>query len=231
MRFESADDKQQYKQQRKQELRRRNEPPRLTVGEEVFNAVTHGLGAALSVAGLILLLLRSDTGLEIMASCFYGISLIVLMLCSCLYHAMPSGSGVKRVMRRLDHSSIYLLIGGTFSPILLVYQGGTLGIVLFCLQWAVILCGITMIGIKGPGFCKALHLALYLILGWSGLCFLPSFYLHNRPLLWAILGGGVLYTLGIIPFVGKKKYDHCIWHLFVLAAALLHWFGIYFFLY
>ena len=212
---------------RREQARLRNEPPVLTVGEEVFNAVSHGLGALLAVAAMVLLLVRSHTGLEVMASCFYGISMVLMMCMSGVYHALPSGSAAKRVCRRFDYTSIYLLIGGTFAPIFLVYLGGTLGVVLFCVQWAVILAGGTLIVTFGPGRWRALHFTLYFLLGWSGLLFLPTFYLHSRTLLWFILAGGLVYTLGMIPFARNRKYDHCVWHLFVLAAAALHWVGIY----
>ena len=212
---------------RREQVRLRNEPPVLTVGEEVFNAVSHGLGALLAVAAMVLLLVRSLTGLEVMASCFYGISMVLMMCMSGVYHALPSGSTAKRVCRRFDYTSIYLLIGGTFAPIFLVYLGGTLGVVLFCVQWAVILAGVTLIVTFGPGRWRALHFTLYFLLGWSGLLFLPTFYLHSRTLLWFILAGGLVYTLGMIPFARNRKYDHCVWHLFVLAAAALHWVGIY----
>ena len=205
----------------------KNEPPRLTLGEEVFNTISHGLGAGLAVAAMVLLLMRSRGGLEVLASCFYGISMVVMMLASSIYHAMPSGSKIKRVCRRFDYTSIYLLIGGTFAPIFLVYLGGTLGVVLFCAQWAVILAGVTLIVTFGPGCWRALHFTLYFLLGWSGLLFLPTFYFHSRTLLWFILAGGMVYTLGMIPFARNRKYDHCVWHLFVLAAAALHWVGIY----
>ncbi|MCI9482584.1 MAG: hypothetical protein HFF88_09485 [Oscillibacter sp.] len=212
---------------RKAMVQARNEPPRLTLGEEVFNAVSHGLGELMAVAGLILLLLRSKEPLEIMATCFYGISMVVMMLMSSVYHAMKSGSTAKRVCRRFDYTSIYLLIGGTFAPVLLLYVGGRLGIALFCIQWAVILTGVALIAIFGPGRWRALHFTLYFLIGWSGLLFLPSLYLHAKTLLWFILAGGVVYTLGMIPFARSKKYDHCIWHVFVLLAAALHWIGIY----
>jgi hemolysin III len=212
---------------RKAMVRARNEPPRLTLGEEVFNAVSHGLGELMAVAGLVLLLLRSKEPLEIMSTCFYGISMIVMMLMSSVYHAMKSGSTAKRVCRRFDYTSIYLLIGGTFAPVLLLYVGGRLGIALFCIQWAVILTGVVLIAIFGPGRWRALHFTLYFLIGWSGLLFLPSLYLHAKTLLWFILAGGVVYTLGMIPFARSKKYDHCIWHVFVLLAAALHWIGIY----
>ena len=212
---------------RREQARLRNEPPVLTVGEEVFNAVSHGLGALLALAAMVLLLIRSHTGQEVMASCFYGISMVLMMCMSGVYHALPSGSAAKRVCRRFDYTSIYLLIGGTFAPIFLVYLGGTLGVVLFCAQWAVILAGVTLIVIFGPGRWRALHFTLYFLLGWSGLLFLPTFYLHSRTLLWFILAGGLVYTLGMIPFARNRKYDHCVWHVFVLAAAALHWVGIY----
>lgn len=212
---------------RKVRTKKRNEPPRLTVGEEVFNAISHGFGAALAITGLVLLLLRSDTPLEIMASCFYGISMVVMMSMSSIYHAMPAGSGVKRLWRRFDYTSIYLLIGGTFAPILLVYYGGRLEIAQFCVQWGIILFGVTLLLVFGPGRWRPLHFTLYFLIGWSGLMFLPEMYQNNRTLLWFILAGGVVYTLGMIPFARKGKYNHCVWHVFVLAAAVLHWIGIY----
>ena len=219
------------KEERKQELQKLNEPPVLTVLEEVGNAITHGVGAVLALAGFILLLLKSDTGMKVMASCFYGISLFILMLMSCLYHSFKSGSKVKRIWRRFDYASIYLLIGGTFAPLYLVYWGNTLGIVLFCIQWSLIVLGIIMLAIFGPGKWKWIHFTLYFTIGWSGLIMLPDFFHNNIPLLFMILIGGIVYTVGMVPFARDKKYDHFIWHFFVLIGALLHWFGIYLFVY
>lgn len=216
---------------RREALRAKNEPPRLTIGEEVINALSHGVGTGLAIAGLVLLLLRSDTPLKLTASCFYGISMVVMMLSSCIYHAMPTGSTIKRVCRRLDYSSIYLLIGGTFAPVLLVYLGNRVGITFFCIQWAVILFGVTLIAVFGPGKWRPLHFTLYFVIGWSGLLFLPSLYQNNKPLLLLIFLGGVAYTIGMIPFARNRKYDHCVWHFFVLIGALFHWFGIYNLLY
>lgn len=212
---------------RRAKIQARNEPPRLTLGAEVFNAVSHGLGALGAAAALTLLLLRSHGGMELLASCVYGISMVLMMLMSCVYHAMPAGSGAKRVCRRFDYTSIYLLIGGTFAPILLLYLGGTVGIVLFCVQWAVILTGVTLVCVFGPGRWRALHFTLYFLIGWSGLMFLPRMYAQSPVLLGFIFAGGLAYTLGMIPFAGKKRYDHCVWHVFVLAGAALHFVGIY----
>lgn len=212
---------------RRAQIQARNEPPRLTAGAEVFNAVSHGLGALGAAAALTLLLVHSHGAMEVLASCVYGISMVVMMLMSCVYHAMPAGSRVKRVCRRFDYTSIYLLIGGTFAPILLLYLGGALGVALFCVQWAVILTGVTLVLVFGPGRWRALHFTLYFLIGWSGLAFLPRMYLESRTLLGFIFAGGLAYTLGMIPFAGKRKYDHCVWHVFVLAGAALHWIGIY----
>ena len=99
-------EKEIQREKRKQEIRALNEPPKLTILEEVGNAITHGVGAMLAIAGMVLLLLKSDTGLKVMASCFYGISLFFLMLMSCLYHSFKSGSTAKRLWRRFDYSSI-----------------------------------------------------------------------------------------------------------------------------
>ena len=212
---------------RRARVQARNEPPRLTLGAEIFNAVSHGLGALGAAAALALLLVRSREAAELLASCVYGISMVVMMLMSCVYHAMPAGSQVKRVCRRFDYTSFYLLIGGTFAPILLLYLGGTLGAALFCVQWAVILTGVSLVMIFGPGRWRALHFTLYFLIGWSGLVFLPQMYLHSPVLLGFIFAGGLAYTLGMIPFAGKRKYDHCVWHVFVLAGAALHFAGIY----
>jgi hemolysin III len=219
------------KLEKKRHYRELNEPPRLSLLEEIGNAVTHGVGAGLSIAGFILLLLKSDTGLKVMASCFYGISLILLFLMSCLYHSYKSGLAVKRLWRRFDYSSIYLLIGGTFAPLFLVYWGNTLGIVLFCVQWALIIAGISIIGVFGPGRFRPLHYTLYFVIGWSAVMFLPGWFKNDRLLMWMILAGGVVYTVGMIPFVKDTKGAHFIWHLFVLAGAVVHWLAIYFLVY
>jgi len=208
-------------------VKQKNEPPCRSLQEEIFNAASHGAGGLLAVAGMVLLLLKSHTGLAVMASCFYGISMVVMMFASGIYHALKTGSAAKRLFRRFDYTSIYLLIGGTFAPIFLIYMGGTLGITLFCIQWAVILGGVVLVVSFGPGRWRPLHFTLYFVLGWSGLAFIPDFYRNAPALLLFIFLGGLLYTLGMIPFGRNRKYDHCVWHLFVVAAAVLHWFGIY----
>ena len=211
---------------RRAKIRAKNEPPLLSVPEERFNAASHGLGAVLAAGAMWVLLEKSETGVQTAAALVYGVSMVLMMLMSAVYHAMPAGSRAKRICRRFDYSSIYLLIGGTFAPILLVYVGGTPGLALFAAQWTVILAGVALVILFGPGRWRPLHFTLYFLIGWSGLAFLPEFLLHERTLLWFILAGGLVYTLGMIPFARHRKNDHCLWHVCVLAAAALQWMGI-----
>ena len=209
----------------------RKEPPKRSVLEEVGNAVTHGIGALLGIAGLVLLLIRSDTGMKLYASMVYGICFVMMFLMSCLYHSFKWGTTVKRLWRRFDYISIYLLIGGTFTPMWLLFWKGTPGIIFCIAEWILIITGITLIGVFGPEKARKLHMALYVILGWCGLVFLPGMLRENLQLFFFTLGGGILYTIGIIPFAMKKTGAHFIWHFFVLFGAVIHWFGIYICLY
>lgn len=205
--------------------------PKLSVLEEIGNAVTHGVGSIFSIIAFIFMLIKADSASEMVAAYVYFFGLFVLFTMSCLYHAFPHGSTVKRVFRRFDHSSIYLLIGATFSPLLLSYIGGFNGIMFLIIQWTIIAVGITLIGVFGPGRLRWLHMPLYFILGWSALLFMPRM-LRDSPSFSAwIIGGGAAYTIGIIPYKIKKHASHFIWHIFVLAAAVIQWIGIYIYIY
>ena len=208
-----------------------NEPPKRSVLEEVGNAVTHGVGALFGIAGLVILLLKSSTSLSLFCSLVYGLCLVIMFLMSCLYHSFRWGSRVKRLWRRFDYISIYLLISGTFTPMWLLFWQGASGTVLCCVQWAVIITGIVFVAVFGPGRPKALHITLFIVLGWCGLVFLPRMIRENLPLFLFTLIGGIIYTVGIIPFALKRKGAHFLWHFFVFFGAVVHWFGIYFFLY
>lgn len=224
-----------YKQQ-KMKLKKskpkkiRNSGPKLSVLEEIGNSITHGVGAIFSVVALILMLGKADTDTEVLSSIVYFGGLFSMFLISTLYHAFRYGSMVKIVFRRLDYSSIYILIGATYTPLLLLYLGGTLGSVLAGIEWVVIVIGITMMAVFGANRLKWLHFPLYFVIGWSGLLFIPMMIANNLQLFGFILAGGVMYTLGMIPFVRKQKSSHFVWHFFVLAGAVLHWVGIYLYL-
>ena len=215
------------------EKRRLNEAPKRSVLEEIGNSVSHGLGAIFGVVALVLMLLKSDTPMKIIGSIVYGVSMIIMMLMSCLYHAWRHGLTVKRLWRRFDYCSIYLLIGGTFAPLQLVELGINEGQpmwawIWFSIMWALIITGITFVSIFGPGRTKWINFPLYFVIGWSGLAFLPGWWVYNQQVLWWILGGGIVYSLGMIPFVLKKvPAAHFIFHLFVVAGAITQFVGIY----
>ncbi len=205
-------------------------PPQRAILEEIGNSVSHGLGAIFAIVALILMLIKADTDIEYVSSVIYFFGMFVMFMSSCLYHAFVYGSGVKRLFHRFDYSSIYLLIGATFAPVLLCFYGNLFGFVFFAVQWAVIAAGISLVGVFGPKKLNLLHIPMYVILGWSALMLLPSLFSSNLPLgLW-ILGGGVLYTLGLIPFLLKARVSHFIWHFFVLAGVVVQWIGIYLYL-
>lgn len=206
-------------------------PPYRSVINEVGNAVSHGIGALFAILALILMLIKANGILEIIGAIIYGVGMFILFSMSSLYHSFKYGSKVKRIFRRFDYSSIYILIGATYTPILLNYIGGTFGIVYCVLQWVIIITGVTFIGVFGPGRIKVLHYTLYILLGWCGIILIPDMIKNNIPLLVYILGGGVAYSLGIIPFAINKKSSHFIWHLFVDAGAVIQWIGIYLYIY
>lgn len=218
--------------ERELEIRKANEAPKRSVLEEVGNSVSHGVGAILGIIALVLMLIKSDTPIKVLASIVYGVSIILAMLMSCLYHAWKHGLRVKRLWRRFDYSSIYLLIGGTFAPLQLVELGQNeghpyLGLIWFLVMWLLIVTGIVFVSIFGPGRTKVINFPLYFIIGWSGLMFLPGWWKNNRDLLWWTLGGGLVYSFGMIPFVLHKKSSHFIFHLFVVAGLVTQFIGIY----
>lgn len=206
-------------------------PPKRGLLEEIGNAISHGVGSIFSFVALILMLNASDTKIKIFSSIIYFIGLFIMFTMSCLYHSFKYGSRVKRLFRRFDYSCIYLLIGATFVPLLLIYIGGTFGKLFFIIQWIIIITGITLIGVFGPGKIRPLHITLYIVLGWSGLLIIPKMISNDINLFYYILGGGLIYTIGIIPFALKKKTAHFIWHFFVLLGAIVQWLGIFLYVY
>ena len=203
------------------------DPPKRSVLEEVGNAVTHGLGSIFSVFALIFMFLGAENSTEVVGACVYFAGLFIMFTISCLYHSFRHGTAVKRLFRRFDYSCIYLLIGATFAPILLCYVGGVFGITFIIVQWAIIATGVTFVGVFGPAKLKIIHVILYLLLGWSGLLFIPQMLPQDWLFFAFILGGGIIYSIGVIPYALKKKASHFIWHIFVLAGAVVQWLGVF----
>lgn len=207
---------------------RPKDPPKRPVLEEIGNAVTHGVGAILAVIAYVFMCLYSADAMELAGATIYFVGLFVMFTVSCLYHSFRHGTAVKRLFRRFDYSSIYLLIGATFAPILLCYIKGVFGVSFFVIQWLIIATGISLVGVFGPSRLRFIHIPLYLILGWCGLMFLPNMIANgDYAFLGFILGGGVVYSIGIIPFVLKRGPAHFIWHFFVLAGAVVQWVGVF----
>ncbi|WP_304426310.1 hemolysin III family protein [uncultured Adlercreutzia sp.] len=203
-----------------------------TVGEEIFNAVTHGIGAGLAVAALVLLIVKATFdggGILLLAGIVYGVALLLEYLMSTLYHAIAI-EGAKRVFKVLDHSGIYLLIAGTYTPYCLITLAPVGGLWLAAFVWAVALIGIAFEAFWTfrPRWISAV---LYVALGWSIVMFLPTLFATLPPVgFWLLLAGGLSYTVGAVFYIFKKvKYLHSVFHLFVLAGSCLQFFSVYFF--
>lgn len=209
-----------------------------TLGEEIANAVSHGVMALFGVAVLVLLLIKSDTTNEIIASIFFGVGIINLYTMSTLYHAL-SNKTAKDVFKRFDHLSIYILIGASFVPPLLLLPDlqepfiGTLGLgwFLFIIQWLLIVVGVVFKSIWVHKY-SWLHSTIFLAMGWSGLIFIRQLFEWHVEAFWLVLTGGIAYSIGVVFFAFPKvKYFHFIWHLFVGLGTILQFIAYVMFLY
>ena len=204
-----------------------------TIGEEIANSVSHGVGALLGIAGTAILVvfaaLKSDA-MGIVAAAIYGFSLIVLHTMSTLYHSLTNNKA-KKVFQVLDHCSIFLLILGTYTPISLCLIGGTPGITLFLINLSITALGVVLNSVNMKKWHK-LSMVFYLLMGWSIVFFFK--YIPPVPAggIALVLSGGISYTVGIIFYnMKKQKFMHFIWHLFVLCGSLLHYFFVLFYIY
>lgn len=207
------------------------EPP-YSLGEEIAHAITHGVGAALSIAGLTLLVaLAAGQGdpWRITSFAVYGATLFLLYLSSTLYHAIPQPRA-KHVFKVLDHVSIYLLIAGTYTPFLLVTLRGSVGWLLFAAVWSLAIFGIILKVFAIHRF-ERLSLVAYLGMGWICVAAYRDLVESLPGMGLALLiGGGVCYSGGVVFYVWDRlPYNHAIWHLFVLAGSITHFFAILFY--
>lgn len=200
-----------------------------TLGEELFNAITHGIGALLSVAGCVILLVRChqlSDGVAAVSSAIYGTTLIILYTMSTLYHALANEKA-KAVFRVFDHVTIYLLIAGTYTPYTLACLGGALGWTLFGIVWTVAIVGIVFSSISLRRFQK-LSMICYIAMGWVILIAIKPLWqvIGTLPMVFLVIGG-VLYTGGVLFYQMKEsRYMHSIWHLFVIAGSIFQYFSI-----
>ncbi len=204
--------------------------PKYSLGEEIMSAVTHGVGALLSIVALVLCVLFSahnESTVGVISSIIYGITLIILYTMSTLYHSLAVNNA-KRVFRIIDHCSIYLLIAGTYTPFTLITLPKPLGYYLFALVWGIAILGIVLNAINLKKY-KIISFISYLVLGWVIVfCYQPLKDNLDYSGILLLVAGGVVYTLGSIFYgFGKNvKYFHSIFHLFVLLGSILHFFAI-----
>jgi hemolysin III len=203
--------------------------PTFSLGEEIAHAVSHGVGIVLSIIGLTTLVafaaLRGNAW-HVVTCAVFGTTLVLAYVASTLYHAVPPGRA-KRVLRILDHSSIYLLIAGTYTPFALVSLRGPWGWTLFAVVWTAALAGIVFKSVA-LGKLPVVSVLLYLAMGW---CIVIAF----EPLVQALAPGGVkllfagglAYTCGLAFYAARRvRFHHFAWHLFVLAGSVLHFFAV-----
>lgn len=200
--------------------------------EEIVNSLTHGLGLVLSVVGLIVLIVLAalrGTRWHVVSVSIYGATLVLLYAASTLYHAFRSPR-VKRVFKVLDHSAIYLLIAGTYTPFTLITLRGPWGWTLFGLVWGLAVAGIVFKALFVDHFVIASTI-VYIAMGWLVVIAIKPVMARvpNGGLLW-LLAGGLCYTIGVAFFAARRlPYGHAIWHLFVLGGSISHYCAVLFY--
>ena len=201
---------------------------RYTIREELANALTHGFGLLLSVAGLVVLVAAaSASGVREIASCgIYGASLVTVYTTSTLYHSSTHDE-TKQRLRTFDHIAIFLLIAGTYTPFVLIALRGTWGWSLFAIVWTLAVLGVAFELTALRRFRSAM-IALYIAMGWVGLIALkPLVAALPSAGLWLLFGGGVSYTFGVLFYVWRSlRYHHAVWHLFVLGGSVLQYLAV-----
>lgn len=227
---ESQQKPQKQAKDRRRLLRRRLlNLPVYTVGEEVMNAISHGVGAVFAAAALVILLVFAPhRALTMVSVSIYGGTLFLLYTVSTLYHALGV-TKAKKVFQVLDHCTIFLLIAGTYTPITLLCIGGSTGWIMFSVVWAAAVLGIVLNAVNMKKF-KVFSMICYLGMGWSVLFAIkPLLEKLDTLSLILLLAGGVFYTVGAVLY-GKGRtvrYMHSVWHLFVVAGSVLHFLVVY----
>jgi hemolysin III len=196
-----------------------------SVGEEVAHAVTHGVGLVASIVGFVVLVVAAAETRDpwrIVSCAVYGTTLVLLYATSTLYHSL-SRTRARRVFRVLDHSAIFLLIAGTYTPFTLVNLRGPWGWALLGIVWGLAILGITSKSVFGTRW-PILSTVIYIVMGWTALVAVKPLLANIPPagIGW-IVAGGIAYTAGVAFFAWEKlRYSHAIWHVFVLAGSVFH---------
>ena len=205
---------------------------RFTKGEEISNAISHGLGWVFSIVATVLLVVvsaRSGSAIAVVSASIFGASMINLYMSSTMNHSLRLGTKAKDFFHNYDQVAIYLLIAGTYTPIALIALHGDWGWVMFGLEWGLALLGVVVKLFLPNRFEKGVNIitvSSFILMGWMLLFFLiPLSNNLNAAGMWLLLIGGFSYTFGVIFFKleGKIPYAHLIWHLFVIGGTVCHW--------
>ena len=204
------------------------ELPSLSLGEEIANSISHGLGLLLALVAapfLVISAMRAGSFRFMVGAGVFGATMVLLYLASTLYHAVTH-LGAKRLFRLFDHCAIFILIAGTYTPFSLGVLRGPWGWTLLVIIWALAITGITLKAFKGT--CHSwITMALYLVMGWLAVVATkPILTLVPLPGILLIVAGGIAYTGGLAFFAGQRRYSHFIWHLFVIAGTTCHFFAV-----
>ena len=198
-----------------------NKEVKYTPQEEFANAFTHSLGALFSIYAIVMLAVYSHSPIEVASTSIFGATLFILFQSSALYHAMVNPTA-KKVFQKIDHSAIFMLIAGTYTPILLLVVDFPLSVALLAMTWYLAITGIvySCLTLKF----KYLSTGLYLVMGWLSLFLAYAIWTKaSHTAFWLLLLGGLLYSVGCIFYLLKKKFMHTIWHIFVIAGAVAHY--------
>ena len=212
--------------------KRGNTIPNYTLGEELVNSISHGIGACLAIAALVLMLVKSNRALEYVACSIFGTTMIVLYVISCIYHALSPRLKGKKVLRVLDHCNVYMLVFGTYFPISLLGICGVKSIILFSFVGIVTLTGIILTCIDIDRFMLA-SVICHLLNGWSAIIGISNLYnnVGFNGVLFLVIGG-IMYSIGAILYAlgTNRRYMHSVFHFFCLVGTIFHFFCIYLFI-
>ena len=203
--------------------------PYYSLGEEIFNAVSHGIGGLLSVWALVLMLIRARGPLAVVSVSLFGGAMVALYVISCVYHALSRRTEGKKVLRVIDHCNVFLLVMCTYVPVSLLGVGGALGWTLLSGVSAFAVAGIVFNAIQVDRF-KALSVVCHLVSGWSILLGVPRLLeAMGRTGVLFLLLGGVLYSIGaaLYGLGAKQKYIHSVFHLFCLGGTFFHFWAVF----
>ena len=203
--------------------------PEIRLKQELVNSIMHGFGILFGIISIPILITLSVKGNNlncIIGSSIYGFCFLMVFTFSTLYHGFQHEK-VKRALKILDHISIYYLIAGTYTPLILIYNYNSFGITLLCVLWSLTIIG-TVFKIFYCGKWEVISTAIYLLMGWSMLAGGTAFFLRMpNSVLHMVVAGGVIYSSGVIFYLWDRyTYSHALWHLFVLAAAICHYVAI-----